>query len=200
MVNDEEKDLPRLVFVAALDEGRVIGREGDLPWRLPADLRHFKEVTLGHPLLMGRGTYESLGQPLPGRKNIVLTSQKEYEAPGCVVVSSIDEALSEAASAGADTLMVLGGESVFRQLLPRADAMILTVVHGRYEGDTYFPGFESDDWEVVSSRFRRADEKNEVDMTFVELRAKVDDPRRVDERSGPGPLPEILKFSNLHCS
>lgn len=184
---------PEIALVAALDEHRVIGRGGRLPWHLPADLRHFKEVTVGHPVIMGRKTYESIGKPLPGRLNIVLTRQRDYEASGCVVVSGLDEAIEEVDSANAQRAMVIGGSGVFRQALPRADVMYLTIVHGHYDGDTYFPEFASEQWEVVERKSRAADEENEADMTFVELRRSIKKPRSVAGGDEPGPLPEILE-------
>ncbi|MDX1687598.1 MAG: dihydrofolate reductase, partial [Candidatus Promineifilaceae bacterium] len=109
----------RISLIAALDRNGVIGDDGRIPWRLPADLKYFKRVTMGKPLIMGRKTYESIGRPLPGRQNIVLTRQRDYRAPGCTVVHSLEEAL--AAAGDAEEVMVAGGGSVYRQFLPRAD-------------------------------------------------------------------------------
>jgi dihydrofolate reductase len=184
-----------MVLVAALDEGRVIGRDGDLPWHLPADLRHFKQTTLGRPVIMGRRTFESLDGPLPGRLNIVLTGQDDYEAGGCEVVRGFEQALDLAEKQGHDRVMILGGSGVFRQAIPGAAEMILTVVHDTYEGDTYFPDFDGDQWEVVDQRFQKADDKNETSMTFVTLRPRDRQrPRTVGDADNPGPLPSVLQF------
>lgn len=180
-----------IVLVAALDEGRAIGGDGDLLWHLPADLKHFKSVTVGHPIIMGRRTYESIGKPLPGRKNIVLTRQSDFEAPGCVVHSDLEAALKEA-NRESQKVMILGGATLYAQTLPMADRLILTVVHEHYQGDTHFPYFDSDQWTVVESWHHEADERNPASMTFVELVAAVEEPRRVID-DGPRGLPEILK-------
>jgi len=138
--------MPELVLIAAVaEENRVIGRDHDLPWHIPEDLQHFKELTTGHPLLMGRRTFESVvhqfGGPLPDRRMVVLTSQGAFDDyPDVETYGSIDAALR--ALSDADTVFVGGGEAVYRQFLPRADRLELTLVEGRYEGDTYFPPFE----------------------------------------------------------
>lgn len=182
-----------VVIVAALDEGRVIGQGGALPWHLPADMRHFKEVTMGHPVIMGRRTYESMGRPLPGRENIVVTrSPGDVEAPGCRVVGGLDQARRHVVDAGHRRAMVIGGQSLYEQLLPIADRMELTVVHGRHDGDTFFPCFDSDEWTVVERRFRPADDDHDRAMTFVTLCAAVDRPRRVDVDAANRQLPRIL--------
>ena len=181
-----------IVVVAALDEERVIGNRGSLPWRLPADQRYFKEVTMGHPLLMGRRTYESIGRPLPGRRNIVLSRNENFDAPGCEIASGIDEALSIVEDAAARRAMVIGGQYLYRQLLPFADRMLLTVVRGSHPGDTFFPSFDDDQWQIDDHRYRRRDEDNDRDMVFVSLRALAPPPRTVDDEPTRGPLPESL--------
>ncbi len=185
-----------MVLVAALDEQRLIGREGDLPWHLPADLRHFKKTTNGYPVIMGRRTFESLDGPLPGRLNIVLTGQDDYEADDCEVVAGFEQALDLAEKQGKERVMVLGGSGVFRQALPGASEMILTVVHDTYEGDTYFPDFDGEQWEIVDKWSHEADEKNETSMTFVTLRPRDRQrPRTVGDADSPGPLPSVLQFN-----
>lgn len=181
-----------LAIVVATDEQRVIGRDGDLPWRLPADLRHFKELTMGHPIIMGRKTFESIGKPLPGRHNIVLSRRKDFDAGAATVVSSIEEACQCVEQSGARRAFVIGGESLFRRLLPEVERLYLTVVRGSYGGDTFFPAFDGDQWEVVDSRSRSADEENEADMLFVEFEAAAGPPRRVDASRGGGALPDIV--------
>jgi dihydrofolate reductase len=138
--------MPELVLIAAVaEENRVIGQDHDLPWHIPEDLQHFKELTTGHPLLMGRRTFESVvhqfGGPLPDRRMVILTSQGPFEDyPAVETYGSIDAALR--ALSDADTIFIGGGEAVYRQFLPRADRLELTLVEGHYEGDTYFPPFE----------------------------------------------------------
>jgi dihydrofolate reductase len=135
-----------IVLIAAVaDENRVIGKDKDLPWHIPEDLKHFKRLTTGHPLLMGRRTFESIvhqfGGPLPDRRTVVLTSQGELpEYPDVEAYASIDAALE--ALEGEDTVFIGGGEAVYEQFLPRADRLELTLVEGDYEGDTYFPEYE----------------------------------------------------------
>lgn len=138
--------MPEIVLIAAVaEENRVIGKDKDLPWRIPEDLRRFKRLTTGHPLVMGRRTFESIvhqfGGPLPDRRLIVLTSQGPFDDyPEVETYASIDDAL--AAVADADTVFIGGGESVYDQFLPHADRLELTLVTGHYDGDTYFPPFE----------------------------------------------------------
>jgi dihydrofolate reductase len=138
--------MPKLVLIAAVaEENRVIGRDKDLPWHIPEDLQHFKELTTGHPLLMGRRTFESVvhqfGGPLPDRRMIVLTTQGPFEDyPEIETYASIDDALE--AVAEEETVFIGGGESIYRQFLPEADRLELTLIEDTYEGDTYFPPFE----------------------------------------------------------
>ena len=138
--------MPELVIIAAVaEENRVIGQEKDLPWHIPEDLQHFKNLTTGHPLLMGRRTFESVvhqfGGPLPDRRMVVLTSQGPFEEyPNIETYPSIETAMD--ALADAETVFIGGGEAIYRQFLPRADRLELTLIEGSYEGDTYFPPFE----------------------------------------------------------
>lgn len=135
----------RIGLVAAVARNGVIGRGGELPWRLPDDLAHFKKVTLGKPVVMGRRTYESIGRPLPNRLNLVL-SRSAKEIPGCTVVRSADEAIAAAEAKGARELWVIGGEAVYAAFLPRADVLELTHVDAEVEGDARFPRFERGAW------------------------------------------------------
>jgi dihydrofolate reductase len=138
--------VPELVLIAAVaEENRVIGQDRDLPWHIPEDLKHFKTLTSGHPLLMGRRTFESIvhqfGGPLPNRRMVVLTDQGPFEEyPGVETYASIDAAME--ALADADVVFVGGGETIYRQFLPKADRLELTLIEGAYEGDTYFPPYE----------------------------------------------------------
>lgn len=124
-------------IIAAMAVNRVIGREGRLPWDLPLDRRRFRELTWGHPVIMGRATFQSLGRPLPGRRNIVLSRQKDFSAEGCLVVHDLPAALD--AAAGADEVFIGGGAAVYREALPLAGRIYLTVVRAEMDGDTFFP-------------------------------------------------------------
>jgi dihydrofolate reductase len=157
----------RLALIAALADNRVIGRDNRLPWRLSADLRHFKTVTMGKPVIMGRNTYESIGKPLPGRSNIVLTRDPHYQAPGCQVVHSLDQALE--AAAGHAEVMVIGGAQLYRQAIDRAKRLYLTRVKADVEGDTLFPEFDPAQWRELDRESHRADDKNEHDYEFITL-------------------------------
>ncbi len=140
---------PRISLIAALARNRVIGREGALPWNLPEDLRRFKALTLGHPILMGRRTWESIGRPLPGRRNVVITRQAGYTAPGAEVFHDLDAAL--AAVTGVPEVFVIGGGEVYAAALPIADRLHLTELHDDVEGDARFPPFDPAQW-AQSSR------------------------------------------------
>lgn len=157
----------RVSLVVAMSENRVIGRDNDLPWRLPADLAHFKRLTLGKPIIMGRKTYESIGRPLPGRQNIVLTRDESFQAPGCDICLGLDQAMAVAGSA--EEVMIIGGAALYETLLERADRIYLTEVHARIEGDTWFPELDASDWKEVSREAHGADERNSLDYSFVTL-------------------------------
>lgn len=160
----------RITLVVAASENDVIGRDGDLPWRLPSDLAHFKRVTMGKPVVMGRKTWDSIGRPLPGRLNIVLSRKTSTVADGCVVVDSLDTAVEVAADQGSDELVVIGGSGVYAEALPRADTILLTRVHVVVEGDTFLPPMDPDAWRVVAVERHEADELNEHPFSFLELR------------------------------
>lgn len=151
-------------LILAMSRNRVIGRDNQLPWHLPADLAHFKATTMGKPILMGRKTWESIGKALPGRKNIVLTGQAGYTAEGATVVNNIDEAI--AACESADELMVIGGAGVYQVFLPRAQKIYLTLIDEDFEGDTLFPRLDESEWREESREENRADEKNKYDYTY----------------------------------
>ncbi len=144
----------KISMIAAVAHDRVIGLDNQMPWHLPADLAHFKRVTLGKPVLMGRKTFESIGRPLPGRRNLVISRNPGFKAPGIEVFSSIDEVLATLSEAEApDELMVIGGGHLYGQLLPRADRLYLTRIDLMVEGDTRFPAFDRAGW---SETFREA--------------------------------------------
>ena len=161
----------RRSLVVAMALNRVIGRDNALPWRLPADLAYFKRVTLGHPVVMGRRTYESIGKPLPGRLNIVVTRQRDFAAPGCVVVGSLDGAWQ--AAKDADEVCVIGGTSLFEETLPLADAIHLTEVLAEVEGDTYFPSFRRSDWRETEVLRQPADARHAYPFRIVRLERKA---------------------------
>lgn len=140
-------------MVVATSPDGVIGKDGSIPWHLPRDLKRFRAITMGHPILMGRRTHESIGRPLPGRLNVVVSTRPDYRPEGCTVARSPEEALRIAAASGAEEAMVVGGERLYRHFLPTCDAIHLTVVEGRFEGDARFPIGElrRGDW-VVKER------------------------------------------------
>jgi dihydrofolate reductase len=156
-------------LVAAVADNGVIGAEGGMPWHLPADLAHFKQLTLGKPVLMGRMTWESIGRPLPNRRNLVLTRDSHWRAPGAERVGSVEEAMKAVAQAGEGELMVIGGAEVYRQALPKAVRIYLTRIHAEPWGDTLFPELDPEEWREVARRERLSDERNPWDMTFVVL-------------------------------
>ncbi|MFH1181121.1 MAG: dihydrofolate reductase [bacterium] len=133
-------------IIAAIGNDRVIGKNNKLPWNLPEDMEHFKKLTMGKPVIMGQRTFESIGRPLPERKNIILSRDDNFQTSGCLVAKSIDEALEAARETKAAEVMIIGGESVYVQFLPLADKMYLTVVEGDFEGDAYFPEFSYNEW------------------------------------------------------
>ena len=155
---------PSLELVVAAARNGVIGRDNGLPWRLPADLAHFKRLTLGHPILMGRRTWDSIGRPLPGRLNLVLTRDPSFQAAGASVVHSLAEA--RAAAGGAERLMVIGGAELYRACLDAADVVHLTEVDAEPEGDVYFPPFDEADWREVRREAHPAGEDDEYAFVF----------------------------------
>lgn len=155
-------------LVVAAAQNNVIGRGNDLPWHLPDDLKRFKAVTLGKPIIMGRKTYASIGRPLPGRTNIVISRQTQFAAEGCTTVTSLEEAL--AAAGDTSEAMVIGGAEIFRQALPRADQLYLTRVHADVPGDTFFPDLVLDDWIELGSEYHPADDRHAFAFTFLRLR------------------------------
>lgn len=161
----------KISLVAAMGFNRVIGKDNAMPWRLPADLRHFKEVTMGKPVIMGRKTFESIGRALPGRYNIVVTRDMGYKAQGATVVHSSGEAL--AAAGEVDEVMIIGGQSLYEEFLPRAETLYLTLVEAQVQGDTFFPEYSHADWEELSREAHDADARNPYPFTFVVLRCRT---------------------------
>lgn len=155
-------------LVAAMSKNRVIGKNNTMPWHLPADLKHFKSVTMGKPIIMGRKTFESIGKPLPGRRNIVVTHQ-EKEFPGCDVFHSLEEALKSVASE--PEVMIIGGANVYAQVLPKVQRMYLTFIDLDVDGDAFFPAWDESQWREVSSEQHAPDDKNPYPYRFVVLEA-----------------------------
>lgn len=155
-------------IIAAMDTNRVIGNENQLPWHLPADLRHFKEMTIGKPVVMGRKTYESIGKALPERHNIVISGQTDLQLEDCDVVTSLEAALATAGSA--EEIMIIGGASIYEQALKYADTMYITFVDTEANGDTFFPKWDKESWQEISREKHPADEKNRFSYSFVTLK------------------------------
>ncbi|TFF74301.1 type 3 dihydrofolate reductase [Aeromonas taiwanensis] len=149
----------QISMIAAMAHDRVIGLDNQMPWHMPADLAHFKRVTLGKPVLMGRKTFESIGRPLPGRRNLVISRNPAYQAEGVEVIDSVEAALALLGE-GVDELMVIGGGHLYGQLMPRADRLYLTRIDLAVAGDTRFPAFDDEQWRLVESEAHPADEKN----------------------------------------
>jgi len=157
----------RLSIIVAMDRNRLIGAGGRLPWHMPADLRHFKHATLGKPIIMGRRTFESIGKALPGRKNIVLTRDSEYRAPGCVMANSTEAAI-ECAGHVAET-MVIGGATLFERVLALTHRIYLTCIDAEFAGDTWFPEIDLEAWAVRSKTDHMADDRNPFPYSFSTL-------------------------------
>jgi dihydrofolate reductase len=156
-----------LSAIVAMSENKVIGKNNSLPWHLPADLQHFKTITMGKPILMGRKTFESIGRPLPGRKNVVITRDTTFKAEGCVVVHSVDDALKECVNDA--EVVVIGGAELFSQMLPNVKRLYLTVIHHEFDGDVFFPELNLQEWKEVKRIDNKADEKNRYDYSFIWL-------------------------------
>lgn len=160
-------------ILAALDDNSGIGFQNDIPWHLPSDLARFKKLTMGHHLILGRKTYQSIGKPLPGREMIVLSRTPDYSPPGCLRASSLPDALSLARSKGEKEVFVVGGREIFNEALPKADRFYLTRVHTTAQTDTYFPEWNSDEWVSICSQQVAADSRNPFRTTFNCLIRKI---------------------------
>jgi len=158
--------MTRLYLVAAVASNGVIGKDGGMPWRLPEDLKHFKNLTLGHPVIMGRKTWQSLGKALPGRENIVVTRQPGYEAPGAAVASSLDAAL--ALCAGESTAFVIGGGELYAAALPLAAGLVITEIQRDYEGDARFPQYDHSRWKETQRERHVAADGTKFDFVLYE--------------------------------
>ncbi|HEY2340012.1 MAG TPA: dihydrofolate reductase [Steroidobacteraceae bacterium] len=158
---------PLISLIVAMAQNGVIGRDNSLPWRLPDDLKRFRAFTLGKPILMGRKTFESIGRPLPGRINLVLTRDRSWYAEGVIAVHSVEEALAQAGSS--DELVAIGGAEIYRLVLPFARRIYLTHVHADVPGNITFPEFDSTQWADVEYSSQPADDEHAYPLTFVTL-------------------------------
>ncbi len=170
MPSAESPSRPRMTLVVAADQAGGIGHNGDLPWRLPDDLKWFKRVTMGHPLVMGRKTHESIGRSLPGRLNVVITRQGDYMPfDGAVVADSLETALARAGEDDAAEVMVIGGAEIFRSALGMADRVLLTRVHDTFEADTFLDDLDLATWRETWREDHQADARNPHAYSFIEL-------------------------------
>ena len=159
-------------LIAAMDRRRGIGKDNQLPWRLPADLKRFRELTTGHHIITGRKTFESIGKPLPGRTTIIITRNQDYSAEGCFVVHSLADALALAGSRGEQEVFVIGGAEIYAQALPQADRLYLTLVDVEVEANAFFPAFDKKDWILVEEQIFAKNEQNSIATTYQVLKRK----------------------------
>jgi dihydrofolate reductase len=161
----------KVSLIVAAAQNRVIGRNNNLPWYLPNDLKYFKQATMGKPIIMGRKTYDSIGKPLPGRPNIIITRNSEFTAEGVIVARSLKDAIAQAEDLafinGAEEVMIIGGAQIYAESLPSADRLYLTEVHADVEGDAYFPEYDANDWQEQGREDFTAIDPNPYDYSFV---------------------------------
>jgi dihydrofolate reductase len=169
----------RITIIAAMARNRAIGRDGGLPWRLPGELQHFKQITMGHAIVMGRRTWQSIGRPLPGRQNIVVTRSPSFRAEGCAVAASLEQAVALARGA---EVMIIGGGQLYAEALEHTDRMILTIVDCEPAADTWFPPWRELDWRATLLRSERAGGDNPLDYRVIELAR-----RPGPDETSPGP-------------
>ncbi|MBX3709934.1 MAG: dihydrofolate reductase [Gammaproteobacteria bacterium] len=161
--------LPIVSAIAAMSENRVIGNNNQLPWQLPADLKHFKVTTTSHPIIMGRKTFESIGRPLPNRSNIIMTHHHAFQAPGCVIAVSVKEALQHAATLDNKEIFIIGGAEIYKQFMSYITRIYLTIIHHTFIGDAYFPMLPANTWKERERIFHEPDEENAYPYSFVIL-------------------------------
>ncbi len=157
--------MPISIIVAA-SQNNVIGKDNQLIWRLSADLKRFKALTTGHHIIMGRKTFDSIGKPLPNRTSIIITRQEDYKAEGCIVVNSLEEALTKVPAD--QEAFIIGGGTIYKEAIDKADKLYLTMVHGKFDGDTFFPKLDSKVWESLKREDHMPDEKNEHAYSFID--------------------------------
>ncbi len=155
--------------IVAMSENRVIGRNNQLPWHLPADLKHFKMMTTGHAIIMGRKTFDSIGKPLPNRTNIIITRNRSFTVPGCIITTSIDEAIQKAVDESSKEIFIIGGTDIFIQSMPHISRLYLTIVHDSFEGDVFFPELNMNEWKEIESILHKADYENKYSYSFLTL-------------------------------
>ncbi len=158
-------------IIAAVGNNRVVGIKNKLPWNLPADMEHFRQLTIGKPVIMGQKTFESVGKPLPGRTNIILTLDESFNPPDCLITHSIEEAL--VAAKDFPEVMICGGVSIYRQFLTIADRMYLTLIKGDFEADAFFPEFDWNEWQETERIDKESDKDNPYPYSFVTLQRKM---------------------------
>jgi len=163
--------MSKIYIVVAIGENFAIGKNNQLLWHMPADLKFFKQTTSGHTVVMGRKTFASVGKPLPNRRNIVITRDTDLKIEGAEVVNSLDKAL-EVTKIEEKPVFIIGGAEIYRQALPKTDTLYLTTIHHNFDADTFFPEINRNEWDVVSSDSHKADEKNKYDYTFEVLKRK----------------------------
>ncbi len=172
----------RLALIVAMAENRVIGRDNQLPWHLPNDLKYFKKMTLGKPIIMGRKTFESIGKPLPGRRNIVVTRQSDWRREGVQVGHTLEQAVSLAkqiaAAEGNSEMLIIGGAALYRESLPLADRLYMTKIHEAVEGDAFFPPLKKEDWCELSREDYNSDANNPYNYSFVVLQRVTQSDKR----------------------
>lgn len=173
-----QHDRMKIALIAAVAANQVIGRSNDLPWHLPDDFKFFKEKTKGHPIIMGRKSLESLGKPLPKRTNIVITRDLSripaaYKDQGVVIVDSLEMAINEAQQVEESEIFIIGGAEIYTLALPLATTLYLTEIQENYEGDTYFPQFDKNEWQEVARRHHPVDERHGAAFDFVTYERKV---------------------------
>ena len=161
-------------IIVAVSENGVIGKDNQLIWRLPNDLKRFKALTLGHPMIMGRKTFESIGKPLPGRTSIVITRNQDFKADGILVVHSLDEALTEARKIEQQEVFIIGGGELYKQALPIADKLYITKVETVTDGDTFFEISNPEQWEEIARTIHQADDRHIFSFNFVNYSKKRD--------------------------
>lgn len=164
--NPEKKADIVLSLLVAASENNVIGKENKLPWHLPGDLKYFKNLTWGMPILMGRKTFDSIGKALPGRKSIIITRNRHWQHEGAEVVHSIDEAIDKAKEYDVKEIFVIGGAEIFKTSFEKAGRIYLTRIHQHFDGDVFFPEINEDEWELINQRHCTADEKNLYPHTY----------------------------------
>lgn len=160
-------------IIAAVAENGVIGAGNGLVWHLPEDLKSFKRLTMGHYIIMGRNTHESIGRPLPGRTNIVISRNRNYKVTGCLVFNSLNNALDHARSNREKEVFIIGGAQLYHEAISKADKMYFTRVHGKVDGDVYFPGISLKDWEILKRTHFKKDDRHAYSFDILELKKKI---------------------------